>query len=65
MNKIVEIATIRRQIITEKQQRSLDAQASIVLIKNCLSYLKMNNLLELENLKDEMKETIRKLEELL
>ena len=65
MNKIIDLTKIFEDKAAKLKARKLDAEASIVLISQCLSYLKMNKLEELEFLKALMKKTVKDLQKIV
>ena len=63
--KVVQIAEIRHQVIKTEEQHILDARASIVVIEKALSFLNMNSMEELKDLKKEMNEKIKELKSIV
>ena len=63
----MNIISINETIKKKKQaknMRELDIQASYICIEQCLQYLEMNDLPEIKDLKDKMKESMKELSKL-
>ena len=64
MDNIIDISQKIDEKRQKKSMKKLDIAASYVCLEKCLKYLEMNKLQELENLKKEIKKTMKKLMEL-
>lgn len=64
MDNLVDIVAIIKKKKEEENKKLLDIEASLVLINNCLEYLKLNNLPETEEFKKVAKQTLVKLKKI-
>lgn len=64
MGKLVDLQEIKQKNKQTNEVKYVDAQASYVVLKNCLDYLKMNNLEELNLVKREIRLAMKKLSEI-
>lgn len=64
MSKLVELVKIIEQNKAENDQRTLDAKASYTVLENCVKFLDMNNMPELEAVKLEIRKTMKELKDI-
>lgn len=61
MGSVVNLQNIRAELKKNCESNYIDAIASITILEDCVKYLNMNNLMELQDLKKEIDLTIKKL----
>jgi hypothetical protein len=64
VNDLIDINKFLEDKKTKIQLKKFHASASFTIINNCLAYLNMNNLAELEILKVLMKRTLKELKKI-
>ena len=64
MGNVVSLQDIKTEIKKSSESKYVHARASLTVLENCLNYLNMNNLDELQDVKKEIVVAIKSLREI-